>query len=55
MKFSWSSIGGGVLAVLGFLSQPAVLGALPAKAAGVVGLVGTLIAMFSHPAVQKAS
>lgn len=52
MKFSWHTIGAGLLAVLSWATMyvnPAAFG----HAAPIVGAVGTLVAAFSKPAVQR--
>jgi hypothetical protein len=42
----WKTITGGLLAVLGYLSQPEVLAVLPEKWASVVIAVGMLLGVF---------
>lgn len=43
MKFGWKTITGAIVAAIGFVSQPQILGFLPEKAGGIVLAVGGLL------------
>lgn len=52
VKIHWSSLLGGAASVISVLAANA--DKLPAKIATPVAVIGTLIAMFTHKAVQSA-
>ena len=52
MPMGWKTILGAVIAVLGFLSQPEVLGLMPERIAAIVQAAGALLAVFGFRAAQ---
>ena len=54
MKFNLHGILAGLTTLVGIASSPAVLNALPSKAAAVVTAIGAIYAAFAKPAVEKA-
>lgn len=53
MRFNWKSIGALLVSAVGVLSSPALLAALPEKAAAVVTAAGILLQAFAHPVTAK--
>ena len=52
IKIHWGSLGGGLASIISVLAANA--GQLPPKIATPVAVLGTIIAMLSHKAVQPA-